>query len=71
MVYYYIVYIIILYGVFMANSKPVIYSDFSDSPQFLKEFLYYNQTIKGLSARTVEAYYLDFRYTALYPRLSR
>lgn len=43
----------------MANSKPVIYSDFSDSPQFLKEFLYYNQTIKGLSARTVEAYYLD------------
>ena len=43
----------------MANPKPVIYSDFTDSPQFLKEFLYYNQTIKGLSARTVEAYYLD------------
>ncbi len=50
----------------MANSKPIIYSDFSDSPRFLKEFLYYMQTIKGLSARTVEAYYLDlnlfFRY---------
>ena len=50
----------------MANSKPVIYSDFSDSPNFLKEFLYYMQTIKGLSARTVEAYYIDlnlfFRY---------
>ena len=50
----------------MANSKPVIYSDFSDSPQYLKEFLYYMQTIKGLSARTVEAYYIDlnlfFRY---------
>ena len=50
----------------MANSKPVIYSDFSDSPRFLKEFLYYMQTIKGLSVRTVEAYYIDlslfFRY---------
>ena len=50
----------------MANSKPVIYSDYSDSPQFLKEFLYYMQTIKGLSVRTVEAYYIDlnlfFRY---------
>ena len=50
----------------MANSKPTIYSDYSDSPQFLKEFLYYMQTIKGLSPRTVEAYYIDldlfFRY---------
>ena len=43
----------------MANSKPTIYSDYSDSPEFLKEFLYYMQTIKGLSPRTVEAYYLD------------
>ena len=43
----------------MANSKPIIYSDYSDSPEFLKEFLYYMQTIKGLSPRTVEAYYLD------------
>lgn len=50
----------------MANSKPVIYSDYSDSPQFLKEFLYYMQTIKGLSVRSVESYYIDlklfFRY---------
>ena len=43
----------------MANSKPTIYSDFSDAPDFLKEFLYYMQTIKGLSPRTVEAYYID------------
>ena len=43
----------------MANSKPTIYSDYSDSPVYLKEFLYYMQTIKGLSPRTVEAYYLD------------
>ena len=43
----------------MANSKPIIYSDFSDAPAFLKEFLYYMQTIKGLSPRTVEAYYID------------
>jgi len=43
----------------MANSKPVIYSDYSGAPQFLKEFLYYMQTIKGLSPRTVEAYFVD------------
>ena len=43
----------------MANSKPTIYSDYSDAPDFLKEFLYYMQTIKGLSPRTVEAYYID------------
>ena len=45
----------------MANTKPVIYSDYSDSPQFLKDFLYYMQTIKGLSVRTVEAYYIDLK----------
>ena len=43
----------------MANSKPTIYSDYSCAPQFLKEFLYYMQTIKGLSPRTVEAYFVD------------
>lgn len=50
----------------MANSKPTIYSDYSDCPDFLREFLYYMQTIKGLSPRTVESYYIDlnlfFRY---------
>ncbi len=45
----------------MADSKPKIYSDYSDCPDFLKEFLYYMQTIKGLSARTVEAYYIDLK----------
>ena len=45
----------------MAVSKPVIYSDYSDSPQFLKEFLYYMQTIKGLSVRSVESYYIDLK----------
>ncbi|MBQ7903532.1 MAG: tyrosine recombinase XerC [Oscillospiraceae bacterium] len=43
----------------MANSTPVIYSDYSDCPRFLREFLYYMQTIKGLSVRTVEAYFID------------
>ena len=32
----------------MTNNKPVIYSDCSDCPVFLKEFLYYIQTIRGL-----------------------
>ena len=45
----------------MAVSKPVIYSDYSDSPQFLKEFLYYMQTIKGLSVRSVESCYIDLK----------
>ena len=50
------------YGdLFMANSKPVIYSDYSDCPDFLREFLYYMQTIKGLSVRSVEAYYIDLK----------
>ena len=43
----------------MAKSETTIYSDYSGCPEFLKEFLYYMQTIKGLSVRTVEAYYLD------------
>jgi len=45
----------------MANNKPTIYSDYSDSPAFLKEFLYYMQTIRGLSERSVEAYYIDLK----------
>lgn len=45
----------------MANSKPKIYSDYSDCPQFLKDFLYYMQTIRGLSERSVEAYYIDMK----------
>ncbi len=34
---------------------------FSDAPSFLKDFLYYMLTIKGLSPKTVEAYYIDLR----------
>ncbi|MBE6887025.1 MAG: tyrosine recombinase XerC [Ruminococcaceae bacterium] len=50
----------------MANNSVKIYSDYSNAPSVLKEFLYYSQTIKGLSARTVEGYFIDlqlfFRY---------
>ena len=45
----------------MANNKQIVYSNYSDSPPALKEFLYYMQTIKGLSAKTVEAYYIDLK----------
>lgn len=50
----------------MPDTTVKIYSDYSNAPPVLKEFLYYSQTIKGLSARTVEAYFIDlqlfFRY---------
>ena len=50
----------------MADSSVKIYSDYSNAPNILKEFLYYSQTIKGLSPRTVEGYFIDlqlfFRY---------
>lgn len=50
----------------MANLSTKIYSDYSNAPAVLKEFLYYSQTIKGLSVRTVEGYFIDlqlfFRY---------
>ncbi len=45
----------------MANTKIKLYSDFSDSPSFLREFLYYMQTIRSLSIKTVEAYYIDLK----------
>lgn len=35
--------------------------DYSDCPEYLKEFLLYMLTIKGRSRRTVDAYYLDLR----------
>ena len=50
----------------MPNTSVKIYSDYSNAPNVLKEFLYYSQTIKGLSPRTVEANFIDlqlfFRY---------
>ncbi len=45
----------------MAESKPKIYSNYDDCPDFLREFLYYMQTIRGLSARSVESYYIDLK----------
>lgn len=45
----------------MAHPKPTIYSDFSDCPDFLKDFITYQRTIKGLSPRSVEAYYTDLK----------
>lgn len=36
-------------------------TQFSDCPQVLRDFLFYIQTIKGLSPRTVNAYYIDLR----------
>ena len=50
----------------MPDTTVKIYSDYSDAPAVLKEFLYYSQTIKGLSPRTVEGNFIDlqlfFRY---------
>ena len=45
----------------MAHPNPIIYSDYSDCPDFLNEFLIYLKTIRGLSLNTVEAYYIDLR----------
>lgn len=45
----------------MSNSKPKIYSNYEDCPDFLREFLYYMQTIRGLSVRSVESYYIDLK----------
>jgi len=36
-------------------------SNFSDCPQLLKDYLFYIQTIKGLSPHTVNGYYIDLR----------
>ena len=45
----------------MPNTSVKIYSDYSNAPNILKEFLYYSQTIKGLSPRTVEANFIDLQ----------
>ena len=45
----------------MPNNTTKIYSDYSQAPAVLKEFLYYSQTIKGLSQRTVEANFIDLQ----------
>ena len=33
----------------------------NDCPEFLQDFLFYMETIKGRSTRTVDGYYLDLR----------
>ena len=45
----------------MPDTSVKIYSDYSNAPSILKEFLYYSQTIKGLSPRTVEANFIDLQ----------
>ena len=42
-------------------SKPTIHGDYKDVPADVTEFLYYSETIRGLSPRTVNAYYVDLR----------
>lgn len=42
-------------------SKPTIHGDYKDVPTDVTEFLYYSETIRGLSPRTVNAYYIDLR----------
>ena len=45
----------------MPETTAKIYSDYSNAPAVLKEFLYYSQTIKGLSPRTVEGNFIDLQ----------
>lgn len=45
--------------------------DFSDCPFYVKDFLQYSLTIKGLSPRTVNGYYIDLRTFFKYLVMSR
>lgn len=36
-------------------------ANYQDCPEYLREFLFYLQTIRGRSKRTVDAYYIDLR----------
>ena len=46
---------------------------YADCPQILRDYLFYLLTIKGRSARTVDAYYIDirtfFRFLVLHKNL--
>jgi site-specific recombinase XerD len=44
---------------------------YNDCPQILREFLLYMQTIKNLSQRTVDGYYIDLRLFMRYLKLQR
>ena len=44
---------------------------YSDSPQVLRDFLSYHESIKGQSRRTVNEYYLDLRMFFRFLTLTR
>ncbi len=44
---------------------------YSDSPQILRDFLTYHETIKGQSQRTISEYYLDLRMFLRFMKLMR
>ena len=52
------------------NYMTAIKADYSDCPKVLRDYLFYLQTIKGRSSRTVDGYYIDlrtfFRFLNLY-----
>lgn len=51
------------------NPHKLIINEYKDIPSDVKAFLYYSETIKGLSPRTINGYYIDlrtfFRYLVL------
>lgn len=44
---------------------------YSDSPQILRDFLAYHETIKGQSSKTISEYYLDLRMFLRFVKLMR
>ncbi|MEG2673331.1 MAG: tyrosine recombinase XerC [Ruthenibacterium sp.] len=46
---------------YIDSRKPNIHSDYKDCPDLVIRFLYDNETIRGLSPRTVNGYYMDLR----------
>ena len=45
--------------------------NYHDSPQILREFLTYHETIKGQSSRTISEYHLDLRMFLRFLKLMR
>ena len=52
-------------------NKPNIHGDYKDVPKDVTEFLYYSETIRGLSPRTINGYYIDLRTFFRYLMLKR
>lgn len=46
---------------YLNSSKPNQHSNYSDCPSIVSEYLMYSESIRGLSPRTVNAYYIDLR----------